>query len=150
MANILLKTSQGSNEDMVDALPRWTRRQLPPKNNVEKVLLKKIMLIKFWKEDYVDSGHISSFVPLFWVPKGLDDVRVVYNGAKSGLNKVMWAPNFPLPNDEQLLRMKVSNTWNVDLDVSDHFLDLMIPNILSSSVGIDLTPIYKEGSKKYT
>ena len=41
-------------------------------------------------------------------------------------------------------------TWNVDLDVSDHCLDLMIPNVLSSSVGIDLTPIYKEGSKKYT
>ena len=34
----------------------------------------------------------------FLVPKGLDDVRVVYNDAKFSLNKIIWAPNFPVPN----------------------------------------------------
>ena len=130
------------------SLPRWIRRQLPPKNNLEKKLLqKKIRLVL--ERNYVDSGQVSSLVPLFWVPKGADDVRVVYNGAKSGLNEVMWAPNFPVPNAEQLIRIQEPGTWNVDLDISDHFLNFMMPTELRSSVGIDLTPIFKEDSKSY-
>ena len=74
---------------------------------------------------------------------------MVYNGAKSGLNEVMWYPNFPVPNAEQLIRMQEPCTWNLDLDVSDHFLNFTMPNELRSSVGIDLTPIFKENSKSY-
>ena len=74
---------------------------------------------------------------------------MVYNGAKSGLNKIMWVPNFPVPNAEQLIGIQEPGTWNVDLDVSDHFLNFMMPNELRSSVGIDLTPIFKEDSKSY-
>ena len=53
---------------------------------------------------------------------------MVYNGAKSGLNIIMWVPNFPVPNAEQLIGMQEPGTWNVDLDVSDHFLNFMMPN----------------------
>ena len=42
-------------------------------------------------------NKVSNLTDYFTVPKGEDNVRVVYNGTSSGLNKVLWAPNFWLP-----------------------------------------------------
>jgi hypothetical protein len=45
---------------------------------------------------YVDSGEVLSLSSFFAVPKGLDEIRIVYDRAKSGLNNNIWVPSFPL------------------------------------------------------
>ena len=47
---------------------------------------------------YVEEGHVTNVVDYFSVPKGDDDIRVVFDGSSCGLNKALWAPNFYLPS----------------------------------------------------
>ena len=67
----------------------------------------------------MNSGHISSSVPLFWVPKDSYDIHVVSNRENFGLNRVIWAPNFLVPNAEALTRIQKPGTWNLALDISE-------------------------------
>ena len=97
---------------------------------------------------YLDSGHVRSLVPFFYVSKGNDDVRVVYDGSKSGLNDKMWAPSFPVPTANSMLRLQEPGTWNVDLDVGEHFLNFMMPHDIRLYVGIDVTPLFDPRGKK--
>lgn len=60
-------------------------------------------LEKVQRKGYLAEGHVQSLTSFFTVPKGDDDVRVVYNGTKSGLNDCLWAPWFRLPTMEQHL-----------------------------------------------
>jgi hypothetical protein len=53
---------------------------------------------------YLVPGPVRSLTSFFSVPKGMDDIRMVYDGMKSGLNEAMWAPWFSLPMVEAHLR----------------------------------------------
>jgi hypothetical protein len=46
---------------------------------------------------YIAMGERKSLIFFFDIPKGLDDIRVVYDGTRSGLNAALRAPWFPLP-----------------------------------------------------
>ena len=41
---------------------------------------------------------------VFSVPKGDDDIRMVYNGTSIGINYILWDPNFDLPKVRNILR----------------------------------------------
>jgi hypothetical protein len=60
---------------------------------------------------HIDIGLVRSLISFFDVPKGLMDVRMVYDRTKSGLNDVLWAPWFPLPTVESLLRSVEPGTY---------------------------------------
>ena len=50
---------------------------------------------------YVDSEtEVASLMSFFYVPKGKDDIRMVYDGTKCGLNGAVWVPSFFLPTME--------------------------------------------------
>lgn len=59
---------------------------------------------------YIESGHVKSLISFFSVPKGVGDIRVVYDGTRCGLNSVVWAPNFYLPMVDSLLNVSTINT----------------------------------------
>jgi hypothetical protein len=40
-------------------------------------------------------GFVSSLTSFFAVPKGSDDIRMVYDASVSGLNDSIWVPHFP-------------------------------------------------------
>ena len=46
---------------------------------------------------YIETGEVCSLAHYFHVPKGPDDIRMVYNGTGCGLNASLWAPHFGLP-----------------------------------------------------
>jgi hypothetical protein len=60
----------------------------------------------------LDKGYIVKCCPtslrslmfMFDVPKGDNDVRMVYDGSKSGLNEALWAPWFALPTVDAMTR----------------------------------------------
>ena len=71
------------------------RARVKPK--VEKVIRRRYMT-------RVTTGlKLKSLIKYFAVPKGLDDVRIVYDGTASGLNDAVWAPSFWLPTIESLV-----------------------------------------------
>ena len=63
---------------------------------------------KVWERRYIAGGTVLSLTVLFYVPKGEDDIRLVYDIMALGLNDTMRAPTFWM-----------SSLVNV-LDVSTH------------------------------
>ena len=67
-------------------------------------------LYKVQQRRYVSSGHVTSLTGYFCVPKGSDDIRMVYDATKCGLNAAVRAPNFGLPTVDDSLRAVEVNT----------------------------------------
>jgi hypothetical protein len=65
---------------------------------------------------------------------------MVYDGTASGFNASVYVPTFGLPTVEMLLRGTGPNTWMVDLDIGDMFLNFMLAEDARELVGIDLSP----------
>ncbi|KAL7576966.1 hypothetical protein ACA910_006722 [Epithemia clementina (nom. ined.)] len=78
----------------------------------------------------------------FAVPKGYSNVRMVYDGTKSGLNSCLYAPWFYLPDLDGLVRMLEENYWCIDNDYGEMFLNFWIHPDLQKYSGIDLTSLY--------
>jgi hypothetical protein len=82
----------------------------------------------------------------FAVPKGSDDIRMVYGGTISGSNDAIWVPRFVLPTLETHLRAVDENTYMADVDVGDCFLNFMLHPTLRELTGVDLMHYFgKEG-----
>lgn len=123
-------------------LPRWIRAQRLPKEAymVEKMTKK---FVKVANKGYVGEGTVLSMINCFAVEKGEDDIRLVYDGKKSGLNDSVWAPNFFLPSvDSMLMNMNV-HTWCADLDLAEMFLNYPLHKTIAPYSGVDYTAILK-------
>ena len=76
-------------------LPRSRRGVKLPRFDVEtrKLVSAKVggMIEKF----YLETGRVQTFLHYFAVPKGEDDIRVVFDGTSCGLNETLWCPLFP-------------------------------------------------------
>ena len=71
--------------------------------------------------DYLEIGHVTNTVHYFAVPKGDDDIRVVFDGTSSGLNETLWAPNFFLPSAKSAAMVMDFSTWMSDMDFGEMF-----------------------------
>jgi len=81
---------------------------------------------------------------MFDVPKGDDDIRMVYDGTKSGLNACLWAPWFPLPTVDSLLRSVCASTWLGDNNIGEQFHNFVLHPYLQPYCGIDLMQLFPE------
>jgi len=97
-------------EIIKDGLPPWYSSAPPaytvpqrgePDPVIHAKVSKKLSIVK--AKGYLAEGPVKSLTSFFTVPKGDQDVRVVYNGTKSGLNACLWAPWFRLPTIDQHL-----------------------------------------------
>jgi hypothetical protein len=97
-----------------------------------------------WDRRYITPGFVKSLTSFFSVPKGDDDVRMVYNGSKSGLNDLIWVPRFILlPTMEIHLRGVEEETCMVaDNDVGECFLNFILHAELRELAGVDLSKFF--------
>ncbi len=93
---------------------------------------------------YIIPGPVLSLTSYFSMPKGEDDICLVYDGTKSGLNSILWAPWFPLPTIEMHLQSVVPGTFMGDLDIGEMFLNFMLHPRLQPYAGVDLTPFFPD------
>jgi hypothetical protein len=129
-------------------LPRWIRTQRLPR---ETHLVNKITekFVKVLKKGYVSEGPVRSMINCFPVEKGDDDIRLVYDGTKSGLNECVWAPNFFLPSvDSMLMNINIS-TWCADLDLTEMFLNYSLHKELRPYAGVDYTAVMKSKTTRW-
>jgi hypothetical protein len=94
---------------------------------------------------YVQPGFVKSLTSFFSVPKGDDDVRMVYNGTVSGLNDLMWVPRLLLPTVETHLRAVDEDTHMADVDVGECFLNFILHPEIRELAGVDLTHYFGGG-----
>ncbi len=65
--------------------PRYLKPQRhEPDEQIRLAIRTKLRVIR--EKGYVTPGKVSSLTSFFSVPKGENDIRIVYNGTQSGLN----------------------------------------------------------------
>jgi hypothetical protein len=69
---------------------------------------------------------------------------MVYDGTKSGLNGMMWAPWFPLPTIDAHLRATLPGYFMSDIDIGEMFLNFMLHSSVQKYCGVDLTRLFPE------
>jgi hypothetical protein len=105
------------------------------RSKVLKVINRRYMVRARTKFD------IKSLIKYFAVPKGLLDVRIVYDATASGLNDAVWAPSFWLPTIDSLVRSLDSSSWMADRDIRDMFLNFQLHESTWCYAGVDIQPI---------
>jgi hypothetical protein len=129
---------------MKDRMDPWLQAQRLPRDHkdIPKVIEK---LCDARDKGYIDLGLVQSMILFFEVPKGLTDIRMVYDGMKSGLNEMLWAPWFSLPMIDSLLRSVEPGTWMADNDVGEMFLNFFLHESVQALCGVDLTRYFPDG-----
>jgi len=117
------------------------KRQPQPDEKDPLVKLKQgIKLGKVIERRYVAKGNeVEDWTSFFSVPKGADDIRMVYDASRSGLNAALWVPGFPLPTTNTHLRSVEPGTWLADLDIGEMFLNFPLHESLRTLCGVDLS-----------
>lgn len=128
-----------------EGLPIWELSPLPKwfvPQRAAQVLYMHLAMKK--KLTIVRNRTVHSLTSLFAVPKGDTDIRLVYDGTKSGLNKAVWSPWFPLPTVEAHLRCVEAGSYMGDIDIGEMFLNFMLHQRMQQHAGVDLTPFFPE------
>ncbi|KAL7578478.1 hypothetical protein ACA910_011546 [Epithemia clementina (nom. ined.)] len=106
---------------------------------VEKIISK---LQDVQVKGYIGSAPCVATMNYFAVPKGEDNVRMFYNGTKSGLNACLYAPLFILPDANVLARALDNKYWCIDNNYREMFLNFWIHPELMAYSGMYLTPLF--------
>jgi hypothetical protein len=121
--------------------PTYRKPQRNSKDEATKIRMRK-KLDQVWKRRYIRPRFVRSLTTYFSVPKGDDDIRMVYDGAVSGLNDSIWVPRFHLPTVNTHLRAVDEDTHMADVDAGECFLNFILHSDLRELGGVDLTPYF--------
>jgi hypothetical protein len=80
----------------------------------------------------------------FSVPKGEDDIRMVYDGSKSGLNAATFAPWFAVPTSCSLERSVLPHTVQGDNNFGDMFLNFQLHSDMQKYTGVDGSDLLRD------
>jgi hypothetical protein len=132
---------------MFDSEPPTNNDRQPPYEDEAIRLKVKEKLDKVICRGYVelcDIKFVEAMMFMFDVKKGPTDIRMVYDGSKSGLNKALWAPWFSLPTIDTMSRWVLAGAWLADNDYGDFFLNFPLHADLQKYCGVDLTQLFPE------
>ena len=130
-------------------LPRYWKKQRWPEGDEDQIRMMEKKLSKVRdNRKYLELGHVQSLTGFFAVPKGEDDIRMVYDATKCGLNDALWAPNFALPTVERLLNNASSSTWFGDIDLGEMFLNYPLDPRIRPYAGVDTYRNTAKGEKR--
>jgi len=138
---LLLKMALAHRDHMRKGHPVYVKGTLPhykrpQPNERDRSLRTKVhsKLENVLDKGYIRPGRVASLTGYFSIPKGLSDVRMVYDASRSGLNDALWSPNFGLPTVETLLRGVGFGTWMGDIGLGEMFPSALMRNFMHSVV----------------
>ena len=129
-------------------LPRYRKPQIVTQDPTARQQVEK-KINKVRQRRYIEQGLVKSVTAFFDVPKGDNDIRMVYDATKCGLNEALWTPNFFIPTIDTILRNADDNTWFGDIDLGEMFLNYWINDELRPYVGVDVTNMGERSEDKY-
>jgi hypothetical protein len=113
---------------------------------VKAAMTRKLQTVR--EGAHLVAAFVVSLTSFFGVPKGDDDIRMVYDGTKSGVNDAVWVPSFWFPTATTLLKMVTFETWMSDLDVGEMFLNFILHASLHPHCGVDLAHFFPEEAQQ--
>jgi hypothetical protein len=121
-------------------LPSYWKPQSWPNCPQQREQLKTKLNVPRAKR-YIVVSYVKSKTGFFAVAKGENDIRIVYDASKCGLNDALWCPSFFLPTIDSILRNADSGTWFGDIDLGEMFLNFMLDEQILPWVGVDVTEL---------
>ena len=109
---------------------------LPKDEKLRKLCVEKIRRIVF--ACYARPGFAKWDIRCFRVPKGENDI-LVHDGTESGVNLVAWIPSFFLSTSFSLCRILVPQTYQMDEDAGEMFVNYPIRASFRPCCGLNLT-----------
>ena len=129
-----------------ESLPIWMRPQR--RDNGPSVSLKVDKnMNKLVSRGYITKVVILVLTSFFSLPKGIDDIRMMFDATVSVLNGSLWAPNFMLPSMGSFIMMVGPETHMVDLDIGEMFYNFRLSSLMAKYCGVGLGSDL--GHKKY-
>lgn len=123
-------------------LPSYRKKQIITRDKLKFDSLKK-KIQKVIDRKYLAQIYVKSVINYFDVPKGENDIRIVYDGTKSKLNDAVWAPNFFLPSIDSVLMWVSADSWHADRDLGEMFLNYFMDERLRPFSGVDVTKLFE-------
>jgi hypothetical protein len=116
------------------------RRSFPNPPITEQWIVEKDeeKLMKLLLRRYLVPGEYRTAVPRFPVPKGADDIRVVWDLAKNGLNEHMFTPSFFLPTMNTYLRRLSAGAYCGDFDIGEQFHNYILHESEQVYCGVEI------------
>ena len=142
---LIREARDGTPFFVLGKLPANHRAQRKPPLAYLPLVAEKIANVR--DKGYIVSGLVRSLTTYFQVPKGAEDLRMVYDGTSSGLNRALWSPAFWLPTPDTALRQVTFYTYCVDIDLGEMFLNFPMDPRIQPYAGIDLSPLQGELQK---
>jgi hypothetical protein len=130
----------GTSVYITGDLPRYKQSQKWPKDEETKTKMQNKWM-KIVDRKYVAPGPVISLTGSFPVPKGENDLRMVYDATKCGLNSQLWAPNFMLPTIDMTLCHVDHKGWFGDIDLGEMFLNFPLDVNIRPYTGIDASEL---------
>jgi hypothetical protein len=112
----------------------FRKPQQPPKTPEDRVMV------------WIEPGEVVSLMHFFYVPKGLKDIRMVYNVMASGLNDCLLGLHFSLPTITQAMRSLAEGYYQADMGIGEMFLNFILGEELRPYSGVDVTHIRTQRS----
>ena len=85
-------------------LPSFTKNRRVPTYPAGFEMIKK-KVYKVRSRRYISGVTVLRLTALFYVPKGEDDIRLVYCLTASGMNDAFWDPTFCMPLEDNVLEV---------------------------------------------
>ena len=119
-------------------LPSFKRPQkMPADASIASRIMAKVNKVRL--RLYIAVGLVLSLTAYFHVPKGEDDIRMVYDLTASGLNEVLWAPSFWMPTIQNVLDCATDTSWFGDVDAGEMFLNYWLDPAIRPYAGVDVS-----------
>lgn len=90
---------------------------------------------------YIAPGVVLSLTHYFYIPKGDNDIRMVYNGTLCGLNNCLFSLHFGLPTLRHTLRSLIPGYYQEDINIAEMFLNFNLGKDLLPFSGVDISHI---------
>lgn len=130
---------------------RTAPKHLTPQKDISNKIRKGLVVGKLAKvldRRYLGGGITKSLTAFFDVPKGSDDIRMVYDDTVNGFNDSIEVPKFGMPTLRSHLRAMSPGHYMVDADVGECFLSFYLHSTLQPLVGVDMTKYIPIDGKK--
>ena len=119
-------------------LPSNTAPQrMPSDPSIAQRIMDKVNKVRL--RCYIAVGLVLSLTAYFHVPKGEDDIRMVYDLTVSGLNDVLWAPSFWMPTIVNVFDCATHSSWFGDVDAGEMFLNYWLDPAIRPYAGVDVS-----------
>ena len=99
------------------AAPSLSCPKMVAEPKVQDMMNRKIQ--KFLDRRYIVPGPVTHLTFLFWVAKGDDDIRIVWDSSGNGVNATIWTPSFGIPSVRTLTCYIIAGTHMGDFDIGE-------------------------------